>query len=175
MAALTEMDANPTENLDVVFRAQYGRITRVIGRVIHDQSWAEELAVEVFLKWWRTPRAQGAQAQGWLYRTSAREALDELRRQVRRGRFERLFGYRRAAPPTPEQLYVETVQQQNVRAVLAKLKRRQAEILILRSQGLSYQEMAGALEVKANSVGSLVSRAQEAFRKEYVKRYGNES
>src|ERR1022692_4800935 len=44
---------------------------------------AEELAVEVFLKWWRHPQAHGEQAEGWLYRTSVREALDELRTEVR--------------------------------------------------------------------------------------------
>ena len=87
MAILGEMEGNNIEALDAIFRAHYERIARVIGRVIHDQARAEELAVEVFLKWWRNPRSHGEQAEGWLYRTSVREALDELRRQTRRSRF----------------------------------------------------------------------------------------
>jgi RNA polymerase sigma-70 factor (ECF subfamily) len=47
--------------------------------------------------------------------------------------------------------------------------------LLLRSQGLSYQEISAVLQVNPNSVGSLVSRAQQAFRKEYLKRYGNQT
>jgi len=82
MAEASEMDTTSPERLDVIFRAHYGRIARVIGRVIHNQARAEELAVEVFLKWWRNPQAQGEQAEGWLYRTSVREALDELRRHA---------------------------------------------------------------------------------------------
>ena len=176
MAAPNETEATCAEDrLDTVFRAQYERIARVIGRVIHDQARAEELAVDVFLKWWRNPQAQGPQTEGWLYRTAIREALDELRRHSRRNRFERLFHIFREPPPTPEQLYSATTRQQRVRAVLAVLNRQQTELLILRSEGLSYQELAVALDVNPHYVGSLLSRAHDAFRKEYIKRYGKQS
>jgi hypothetical protein len=36
----------------------------------------------VFLKWSRHPNAHGDGAEGWLYRTAVRGALDELRRQL---------------------------------------------------------------------------------------------
>lgn len=175
MAEPSEMEVTKPERLDAIFRAHYERIARVIGRVIHDQARAEELAVEVFLKWWRNPRSHGEQAEGWLYRTSVREALDELRRQARRSRFERLFHVIREPPPTPEHLYAVNIEQQRVRTVLGVLNRRHAELLLLRSQGLSYQEIAVSLQVNPGYAGSLVSRAQQAFRKEYLKRYGNES
>jgi RNA polymerase sigma-70 factor (ECF subfamily) len=167
------MEATNPEALDAIFRAHYERFSRVIGRVIHDQARAEELAVEVFLKWWRNPQAHGEHAEGWLYRTSVREALDELRRQTRRSRFEHLFGFAPESPPTPEQLYAVNAEQHRVRTVLGALNRRHAELLLLWSQSLSYQEIAVSPEMNPNYVGSLVSRAQEAFRKEYLKRYGN--
>jgi RNA polymerase sigma-70 factor (ECF subfamily) len=175
MAKPSEMEFTNSEGLDAIFRAHYGRITRVIGRVIHDQARAEELAVEVFLKWWRNPRAHGEHAEGWLYRTAVREALDELRRQTRRSRFERVFSFVRESPPTPEDVYTVSAEQHKVRSVLGALNRRHAELLLLWSQGLSYQEIAASLAVNSTYVGSLVSRAQEAFRKEYLKRYGNQS
>src|SRR3954451_7075355 len=108
------MGENTPERLDPFFRAHYERIARVIGRVIHDQARAEELSVEVFLKWWRNPKAHGDSAEGWLYRTAVREALDELRRQTRRARFERLFSMGNASPPTPEKLYSATAEQLRV-------------------------------------------------------------
>ena len=56
--------------------------------------------------------------------------------------------------------------------MLAAIDFRTAELLLLRSDGLSYEELASALEMNPKSVGSLLSRAQETFRKEYIKRYG---
>jgi RNA polymerase sigma-70 factor (ECF subfamily) len=170
---LNQIDTKQTEDLDTIFRAHYERITRAIGRVIHDQARAEELAVDVFVKWSRTAQAHGEHTEGWLYRTAIRKALDELRRQARWKRYEIFFRFFPGISVTPEQAYEENVERQKVRAVLAALNRRRAELLLLWSHGLSYQEIATSLHVKDNYVGSLVSRAQEAFRKEYVKRYGN--
>ena len=169
------MEVSDSKGLDAIFRAHYERIARVIGRVIHDQARAEELAVEIFLKWWRNPQAHGEHAEGWVYRTAVREALDELRRQTRRSRFERLFSFGRESPRTPEHLYAVNAEQQRVRSVLGALSRRHAGLLLLWSQGFSYQEIAVSLAVNPDYVGSLVKRAQEAFRKEYLKRYGKQS
>jgi DNA-directed RNA polymerase specialized sigma24 family protein len=75
--------ANETEvDLETIFHARYKRMCRVVARVLRDPARAEELAVEVFLKWSRHPGAQGAHAEGWLYRTAVHEALDELCRQT---------------------------------------------------------------------------------------------
>lgn len=163
------------EELDTIFRAHYERVTRTIGRVIFDQARAEELAVEVFLKWERTPRAHGEHAEGWLYRTGIRMALDELRRKAREERLEHVLIFFYQPPPTPEQQYAVTAEQEHVRAVLNALQRRHAEILLMWSEDFSYQEIAAMLAVSPSYVGSLVSRAQNAFRKEYVKRYGTQS
>ena len=57
-------------------------------------------------------------------------------------------------------------------SVLASLAPRHAELLLLRADGLSYREVAEALEQNPASIGTLLIRAQEAFRKEYVNRYG---
>jgi RNA polymerase sigma-70 factor (ECF subfamily) len=65
------MSANDGQlDLEEVFRSQYYRIARVIAGVIRDHARAEELAVEVFLKWSKHPAAQGKGTEGWLYRTS---------------------------------------------------------------------------------------------------------
>jgi RNA polymerase sigma-70 factor, ECF subfamily len=160
-------------DLGAIFEAQYERIARVIARVIRDPGRAEELAVEVFLKWSRNPLAQGSKAEGWLYRAAARMALDELRKQESRNRYQRLLVFVRR-PPTPEELHSITQEQDRVRAILGAIAPRQAELLLLRSQGLNYDELASTLELNPASVGTLLSRAQQAFRKEYVKKYGEE-
>lgn len=171
----SQPDSTPAgSDLETIFRAHYERIARVIRRVIHDSARAEELAVEVFLKWSRSAKAQSdAETLGWLYRTSVRLALDELRREARRSKYERLLGWTKANP-TPEDIRAAREEQQKVRATLNAIGPRHAELVLLRSQGLSYDEIATALDLNPGSVGTLLSRAQQAFRKEYVKRYGEQ-
>lgn len=158
-------------DFESIFRAQYERIARVIVRVVNDPARAEELAVEVFLKLWRNPQAQGDKAAGWLYRSAVRKALDELRRASRRSRYERLLGFVLPAP-TPEEVRSAAEEREKVRAVLAAIAPRHAELLLLRGDGLNYGELASTLDLNPASIGTLLSRAQQAFRKEYVKRYG---
>jgi RNA polymerase sigma-70 factor, ECF subfamily len=158
-------------DFEALFRAQYARIAGLIARVVRDQARAEELAVEVFLKLSRDAKAQNENAGAWLYRAAARMALDELRRRTRRQRYESLLGL---GPPalTPEEIHLATEEREKIRQVMSAIAKRQAEILLLRSDGLSYLELALALQLNPASVGTLLSRAQQAFRKEYVKRYG---
>jgi RNA polymerase sigma-70 factor (ECF subfamily) len=99
--------------------------------------------------------------------------LDELRRRRRRINYEQLFSFFRR-DSTPEQIHLQTEKQLHVRAVLSRLPARDAELLLLRSDGLSYQEIAEVLNLNPRSVGKLLSRAQEAFRKGYIKRYGQQ-
>src|SRR5262245_22132644 len=86
-----ETGSETTTDLDSLFSAQFKRIARLIARVTRDPSRAEELAVEVFLKWSRTPNANRSHAVGWLYRTAMRVGLNELRAETRRRWYERLF------------------------------------------------------------------------------------
>jgi RNA polymerase sigma-70 factor (ECF subfamily) len=170
--AVVEMPLSEARSdLETIFRAQYERIARVIAGVIRDPARAEELAVEVFLKWSRNPKAQGENAEGWLYRTAMRTGLDELRRQTRRSRYESVLDFVRRTP-SPHEVLTAREEQQRVRLVLSVLDQRQAELVLFRSQGLSYEELASALDLKPASIGTLLSRAQQAFRKEYIRRYG---
>jgi RNA polymerase sigma-70 factor (ECF subfamily) len=158
-------------DLEAVFQGQYRNLTRAIATVIHDPACAEELAVEVFLKWSRSRAAQGPQARSWLYRTAIRMALDELRRQARRSRYDRLLDVIRHAP-APDAVLAAKEDSEKVRAVLGRMTPRQAELLLLRHEGFDYQELAVALHLNPASVGTLLSRAQETFRKEFIKAYG---
>lgn len=116
-------------DFEALFRAEYGRITRVIARVVRDYARAEELAVEVFWKLLRNRQAQGDRCVGWLHRTAVHMSLNELRREARRPRYERLFGLERTVP-SPEETHAAGEEQRRVRTVLAALDRRRAELLL---------------------------------------------
>ncbi len=147
-------------------------MARLIAGVIRDPGRAEELAVEVFLRWQKGGVADHSKASAWLHRTAVRAALDELRGRRRRERLERIVPLLRR-PRTPEEIHLAGDRKARVAAVLAKMKPRDAELLVLRADGMSYGELAGALSLTASSIGTLLARAQQSFRREYVRRYGN--
>lgn len=156
---------------ETIFRTYFGRVARVIARVVRDHARAEELAVEVFLKLWNGPRPAPEILTAWLYRVAVRRGLDDLRRKNRREHYERLLTFGRRVP-NPEEILTESQDQERVRQIPASMEARQAELLVLRSHGLSYEELAGALGIHAASIGTLLSRAQNSFRRRYVRRYG---
>ena len=163
-------------DLETTFKAHYERVARVIAGVIRDRARAEELAVDVFLKWSRHPSAHGEKVEGWLYRTAIRTGINELRREMRRSRYETLFGLFGLSrkSPTPEDIRAVNEEREKVRFILGIIRPRQAELLVLRCNGLSYDEIASALGLNSASIGTLLARAEQAFRREYIKRYGEQ-
>ena len=154
-----------------LFRTQYGRVTSLVSRVVHDPARAEELAVDAFLKLWRTPGAHGPGASAWVLRAALRLGIDELRRAARRARYAPLLRLVRHVP-TPEDSAASGEERRRVLGVLAAIRREYAALLLLRSHGCSYDELAATLELKPTSVGTLLRRARQAFRKEYTRRHG---
>jgi len=160
-----------SEDLEALFTREYGNIARTIARIVRDPGRAEELAVEVFLQFSKASKAQSAVGNGLLYRRAVRLALDELRRRNRRDRLRHFFSFL-AVHPDPEQEHIVRDRRVRVAAILERMRRRDAELLVLRAEGLSYHELGKALSINPASVGTLLCRAQQAFRKEYLKRYG---
>lgn len=154
-----------------MFAIHYKWIARVIAKVTRDPARAEELAVEALLRCSRESKAGGECAERMLRRTALRLGLDELRRAARRSRYESVVSFLRAAA-TPEEITSSEQERERVRLVLARLHPQQSALLLLRSDGLSYGELAATLALNPASVGTLLSRAQQTFRKEYIKRYG---
>ena len=162
-----------SDRFEVLFASHYAAVARLIYRVTGDAGLAEELAAEAFWRLHRNPPPTDDNLQGWLYRTGLRLALDNLRKRKRRLQYEAM-----ASPPeplrTPEEAAVQRQQQLRVRQVLATLKPREAELLVLRSEGYKLAEIASITGVAPSSAGTLLARADLAFRKEYVKRYGDQ-
>lgn len=154
-----------------IFRSHYSSLARIIAKVIRDPARAEELAVEVCLRWSAAKKAPGEDAERWLYRAAVQMGLNELRHEVRRSRYERLVSLVRGAP-NPEELLATQQERERVRLVLAALPQREAALLLLRSQGFRYEELAATFHLNPASIGALLCRAQRAFRKEYTRRYG---
>jgi RNA polymerase sigma-70 factor, ECF subfamily len=149
----------------------YGRLARLLFRITRDFARAEEMAAEAFWRLHRSPPARDTNLEGWLYRTGLRLALDHLRKERRRARYEALAAAIGLAP-SPDEALEHSEERERVRGVLSKLKHEQAGLILLHAEGFAYAEIGAALNLKTTSVGTLLSRAEEAFRKEYLGRYG---
>ncbi len=153
-------------DLDEVFRQNYRLVVGVAARVLGSRDEAEDVAQEVFLAFGRTSVPAG-QARGWLSLAAAHTALNARRSGRRRASREVVAaGVHDAVGGDVADAVVTLEERSRVRAALASLPRKQAVALVLRHSGLSYNEVAAALDMSAGSVGTTVRRAESALRKE---------
>ena len=152
-------------DLEQVFRTSYPRIVAIAARVLGSRDGAEDVAQEVFLTFGRSAVPAG-EALGWLSVAAAHTALNHLRSGRRRASREEAAGSDDGLCPDVADAVVTLDERRRVRAALARLPRRQAVVLVLRHSGLSYAEVAAALDLSPSSVGTTMRRAESALRKE---------
>ena len=154
------------DDLHEVFRRDYQLVVGVAARVLGSRDQAEDVAQEVFLSFGRSS-VPAAQARGWLSVAAAHTALNVVRAGRRRASREDLVAAsRETVAPDVAEAVVTSDERSRVRAALARLPRTQSVALVLRHSGLSYAEVAAALDLSPTSVGTTVRRAESALRKE---------
>lgn len=171
MAGVTAWDHSAFEQF---FLEHFTRVVSVLMRMLGDRSCAEELANEAFWKIYRQPLLPSPEGNvpGLLYRTAANLGIDEIRARAKRQHYEEESGRlasRAASPADPLSEVLREETRRNVRAVLAQLKPAQAQILVLKHSGFSYNELAECLGVSRGSVGTMLTRAEAEFQKLYVR------
>lgn len=162
-----------------LFLDNYPRVVAVLARITGERSRAEELAIDVFWRYYRHCFArQGAPAPdanvaGWLYRTATRIGIDSLRAEARRGKYEqRAASVAGHGSGSPYEGVLRAERQARIREALARLRPEQSQLLILRASGFSYGELSDVFNVKRGSVGTMLVRAEAAFRKHYIRLFG---
>jgi len=153
-------------DLEEIFRRDYQRVVAVAARVLGSRDQAEDVAQEVFLSFGRSSVPTG-EARGWLSVAAAHTALNLLRSGRRRASREETAAAADDAVISDVAEVVVTLEERNrVRTALARLPRKHAVALVLRHSGLSYADVAAALDLSPGSVGTTVRRAESALRKE---------
>ena len=160
---MSRADVRP--DLEDVFRAHYPRVVGVAARVLGSGDSAEDVAQEVFLSFGRSAVPAG-EAGGWLTVAATHTALNLLRSGRRRTAREVAADDGPSVVPDVADVVVTREERAAVRAALAQLPHRQAAALVLRHSGLSYAEVAAALDLAPGSVGTTVRRAESVLLKE---------
>ena len=169
---VTRAASTADSTFERVFLEQYPRIVNVLVRLVGERAEAEDLALETFRRLWRRPLDPRREHDlgGWLYRVATNLGLNALRARRRRAQYELAAGrdaLERNRADDPAEAYAAEETRVAVRQALAQLNERQAQLLLLRHSGLSYDELASALGVSPNSVGTLLARAEREFEKRY--------
>lgn len=177
--ALTPAEAGRAGSwFDGLFRDHYPRVVSMLSRLTGDRGQAEEIAADVFCKVSKraSPAAPGEELLPWLYRVATNAGLDALRANSRRRRREeeaRAESLRTGTTDDALRSLMREERRARVRLVLESLKPRDAQLLLLRSNGLAYRELADAVGVAPASIGTLLARAEAEFERRFRARYGD--
>ena len=101
--------------------------------------------------------------RSWLFAVATNLVRDEARKDARRRRHLELLREQAKAEEAvePEPTSLERAQEAAMaRRALECLSERDREALLMREEGLEYQEIAAALELSVGSVGTTLARAR---------------
>ena len=167
-ALLADTARGDTAAFETLFQRHYDRVYGILFRLVGERGEAEDLAQEVFLRLHdhaRRRRNHDDSVGAWLYRVATNLGYNALR--DRRRRWQRDVHLVRSEAGDAEAEAARREERRAVRAALARLSERQAQLLILRQMEFSYAECAAIVGVAPASVGALLARAARAFREAY--------
>ena len=149
------------------FRTEYPLLVRISYAIVRDPHLAEDVAQDVLIAaQQRFPEPLGSDhAQAWVKVATTHASLNVIRssrrRQVRQERAPQA-----TAAIGPEELVIANEESREVLTALGRMPEHAATVLVLRHSGLSYAEIAGAMEVNVGQIGTMLRRAEARFRKE---------
>jgi len=166
--------AERTADFERLFQENWSRVNEVLYRLVGDADEAQDLALETFWRMYSSPPRRVENVGGWLYRVALRLGYNALRAGKRREGYELEAGKISLENSTNDPANEADLSEQRrlVRQVLAGMRSRSAEILVLRYSGFSYTEIGAALDVPVTSVGTLLVRAEREFEKRYQQEQG---
>lgn len=168
------LPSTDTTDFESIFLEYWPRVYSVLLQLVGDQAEAEDLALETFWRLYDRPpqNQESLNLGGWLYRVATNLGLNALRSRKRRKQYELEAGkwdVEERSDADPAEALIRAEERRRVRRVLSGMDRRQAQLLLLRHSGLTYKALAAVLSVSANSIGTLLVRAEREFEKRYRK------
>lgn len=160
------------ESFESIFHEYWSSIHRLLARMVIDPAEAEDLALETFYRLYkyRPAKYENVNIRGWLYKVATNLALQSIRSFKRREYYEIHAGREAlivAQEDQPPKIVAEKEDQDYVRMALGQMNARQAELLIMRHSGVSYKDIAAALNLSPTSIGPLLLRAEREFEQCY--------
>lgn len=163
----------PENQFKGVFEANYTAILRHLTLLTGEPAVAEDLTQEAFLKLYQQAPAELVNPRAWLFRVASNLGYNYLRRANNRSKQEVPYVGQSNTAVHIDDLVATNQERLAVREVLTELSWRDRTCLLMKFSGYSYAEIAQALGVKKSSVGTILVRAQERFRREFERKGGS--
>jgi RNA polymerase sigma-70 factor, ECF subfamily len=153
-----------------LFVTYHATLVRYLTRRLGDRDWAEDVAQETFVRALRQETIVNERA--WLFAVAHNLVRDGARRDARNRRHLELLAdeARESAAEAEselEQTQARAEQLRFARQALATLGERDRQALLLKEEGLDYQEIADVLGIEKSSVGTTLSRARRRLAESY--------
>jgi RNA polymerase sigma-70 factor (ECF subfamily) len=157
---------NDTE-LERLFKTYHVALVRYLTRRLGDRDWAEEVAQETFLRALRQDHLTNERA--WLFAVATNLVRDDARREDRRRNKLRLLAEEsRDAHVESQETALERAQDAALaRKAIDALAERDRLALLMREEGLNYEEIAQALDLSVGSIGTTLARARRRLVESY--------
>jgi RNA polymerase sigma-70 factor (ECF subfamily) len=160
--------AGDTQAFDVLFRRYSKPVFRLCVQIVGVPGRAEELAQEVFIKAHQAaPRWRPSGSfRGWLFRIARNHCLNALRGRKNRLRLlsvdaaETVGAMPTRRPEQLESLQSKTLQNDIAQALASMPENQRTALVLLRFEGLSYVEIAAAMQTTIPAVKGLLNRAK---------------
>ncbi len=162
---------------DLLVKKYQYRIASLVSRFVHDSAEVEDVVQEVFIKAYRAiGRFRGDSAfYTWIYRIAVNTSKNYLLAQGRRppGQdldpvdVENMESNRKMRDmDTPDSIFLSKNVADTVKRTIEALPEEHRQAILLRElEGLSYEEIADAMECPIGTVRSRIFRAREAIEK----------
>lgn len=154
------------------------RLFRLALRVVNDRAEAEDVVQEVMIKLWK----QGQDLhlvknmEAWCFRLTRNLALDKLKGGYRKRKAELPTNNNFIAAQRPDHLLEAQDGYQRIRSYMQALPERHRAVMHLRDiEGLSYQEIADALDMSLPQVKTNLFRARKSIRETLLKQGEHEA
>lgn len=170
-ANLSENNSNPSkeEAFQDIFKRHYPFVVRKVMMIVKEQSIAEDIAQDVFVKLYHTDRKAIENLPGWLTKVAINTAYNHIRTEKRHHARKNKQGlYERQTAGSIEEGYMKLEDINEVQNILMKLPERDRDILIMKFSGYSYEEIAKSKGLERSSIGTLLVRAKQRFKKCYL-------
>jgi RNA polymerase sigma-70 factor (ECF subfamily) len=151
-------------DVERLFREYHGTLVRYLTRRLGDRDWAEEVTQETFVRALRQDAI--VNERSWLFAVASNLVRDEARKVARQRQHLQLLAAEAreqelATPDDAEELSPRRAKDAAcARRALDTLAERDRQALLLKAEGLNYDEIAAVLEIEKTSVGTTLSRAR---------------
>lgn len=160
-------------DFDEIYQLHAAELYRYLRRLLSSRTQAQDLLQEAFLKLHLqfAEEKEIANVRAWLFHVATNLAHNRRRDEMRASQRAEQYW----CGPKVVDFHQHLEQQQLLQRTLQSLTPQMRQVLLLATEGFTYQEIAGITGIAAGYVGVLISRGRIAFKQSYQQEHERRS